>query len=68
MVELSDSDAGFSDSSITFLVEKSIKMALSQMAKLDLINFQRHAVSSISRAQSISSVVATGVKAGVVPV
>lgn len=67
MLELSDSDAGFSDSSITFLVEKSIKMALSQMVKLDLSNFQRNAKGAISRALSISSVVATGVKAGVAP-
>lgn len=66
MQEMGTSLVKFSDTSITSLVNKSIEVALREMVRLDLKNFQRNAKAAISRAISIPSNVLTGVEAGIV--
>lgn len=66
MQEMGTSRVKFSDTSITSLVDKSIEVALREMVRLDLKNFQRNAQAAVSRALSIPLNVLTGVEAGIV--
>lgn len=66
MMSLKSSGSVFSDTSITSLVENSIKVALRQMVERDLRDFQKNAKAAISRALSIPLNVSTGVDAGIV--